>query len=218
LKHFAVAAAIVLAGCATTPEPTKPAKVRTTEAYRMLVTLTSFLPGTYDSIAQDKGPGPGIRMRVVRLWPETEQQGEFWFYFEHSRTGGDATPFEQRIYRFKADETRHHLSADAYPLPGDPKQFVGEWRKPKPFAGYRPEQMRPYPNCGMEVGAMTSMLWAHTAGTACRTGMPGAAWERTDLFASSAGMKQGSYGYDPAGRQVAGEAGPWDFRRRAELY
>ena len=173
--------------------------------------------GTYESIAQDTpGPGVGTRMRMAPFWKEEAAKGEFWFYVEMARLGEDAKPFRQRIYRFTA--TGHRLRADVFALPGPPDEFINEWRKPRPFERFRPSQVRLYEGCAMPIGAMESMFWAHTQGKKCRTDDPSVAYERTDLFASSAGMKTGVFGFDPAGRQVAGEAGPWDFRRlTAEL-
>jgi len=227
LKHFVLAGALALGACATTPpESPKPAEPPRAEAaklhpnvIRRLAVFTSYLVGTYESIAQERGqPGPGVgtRMRVAPFWQELGAQGEFWFYVEMAPLGEDARPFRQRIYRFTASGQR--LRADVFALPGPPAQFVNEWRKPKPFERFRPEQLRIYEGCAMPIGAMESMFWGHTEGKKCLTDNPSVAYERTDLFASSAGMKTGIFGFDPAGRQVAGEAGPWDFRRiTAEL-
>jgi len=155
-------------------------------------------------------------MHMAPFWPELGAQGEFWFYMEMAPVGEDSKPFRQRIYRFSA--TGQRLHADVFALPGPPAEFTNEWRKPKPFERLRPEQLRLYDGCAMPIGAMESMFWAHTEGKKCLTDNRSVAYERTDLFASSAGMKTGIFGFDPAGRQVAGEAGPWDFRRiTAEL-
>lgn len=228
LKHLVLAAALALCACAATPpenpKPAEPAKPVRGEAatkphpndIRRVAVFTSYLVGTYESIAQDKGPGVGTRMHFAPFWTELGAKGDFWFYVEIAKVGDDAKPFHQRIYRFTA--ATHRLRAEVFELPGPPREFVNEWRKPQPFERFRPDQLRIYEDCAMPIGAMESMFWAHTAGTKCRTDNPTVAYERTDLFASSAGMKIGTFGYDPAGRQVAGEAGVWDFRRiTAEL-
>ena len=230
MKHFVLATALALSACAATPPATPVDAARSPETgrrevasnkphpndIRRVAVFTSYISGTYESIAQDKGPGVGTRMHVAPFWPELGKQGDFWFYVELARLGEDAKPFIQRIYRFTA--ATHRLHADVFALPGPPAEFVNEWRKPKPFERFRPEQMKIYQDCAMPIGAMESMFWAHTQGNKCRTDNPSVAYERTDMFASSAGMKLGTFGFDPAGRQVAGEAGVWDFRRiSAEL-
>jgi hypothetical protein len=227
LRHLLFVAALALAGCAAVAEPVAqpaPAKVADAQSVpkptagdiRMLAVMTSYLPGTYESIAQDKGPGVGVRMRIAPFWTERSKDGEFWFYVEQSRVGEDDKPFQQRIYRFTG--ARHRFRADVFGLPGEPARFVNEWRKPKPFDAVGPGDLRAFPACAMPIGTMTAMFWAHTQGVDCRAENPTVAYERTDLFASSVGMKLGTFGFDPAGRQIAGEAGPWDFRRfTAEL-
>ena len=215
LKHLCLVAAFALAACAATPEPKVAASKPTAVEKRILAVMVSYLPGTHRSIVQDKGPGTGTTVRVAAFWPEREKEGEYWMYVEHSRDG-NAKPFRQRIYRFTGGN--HTYAIDVFALPGNPDDFAGEWRKPKPFDGYTPAQLREYPGCTMEIGHMESMFWAHTKGTACRTtDDPKVHHERTDMFASTAGMKEGTFGFDAAGRQVAGEAAVWDFRRRAEL-
>jgi hypothetical protein len=213
LKHLVLAAALSLAACAATPEPAAPASKPDPNAVRLLAVTTSYFRGTFESIAQDKGPGVGVRMRIAPFWTELNVQGVFFFYVEHARIGEDDKPFMQRIYRFATLGQRLH--ADVMSLPGDAKQFVNEWRKPKPFEAYGPRDVREFPGCRMPIGSMTAMFWMHTPGKGCQTGLyPGAAYERTDVFASSVGMQMGTFGYDPAGRQVAGEAGVWDFRKK----
>ncbi len=211
---------ILLAACAAPPEPppptaaaqvprTKPRPVTARE--RELAVIMSFMSGTFDSIAQEKGPGVGTRMRIAPMWIERQQAGEYWLYVEHARIASDPKPFRQRIYRFTQSEGK--FSADVFALPGDPDKFAGEWRKPKPFEGVTPEQLREYAGCRLEVGHMTMMFWARTQGKACRAENAAAAHEFSEMLVSSVGMKNGEQAYDPAGRLIAGEAGVWDFRR-----
>lgn len=225
-RVLAIFIALFLAGCAAAPPPvvpqaatqanpppgaprTKPAPI--TERQRELATIMSFMSGTFDSIAQEKGPGAGTRMRVAPMWIERQQAGEHWLYVEHARIESDPAPFRQRIYRFS--ELEGKFFADIFALPGNPRDFAGEWRKPKPFEGFRAEQLREYPGCRLAVGHMTMMFWARTEGKACRAEDPAAAHEFTEMLVNSAGMKYGEQGYDPAGRQIAGTTGVWDFRR-----
>jgi hypothetical protein len=209
-KLAAFGALLALAACAA-PAPPPEAAHPTPAGQRSLAVIMSFMPGTFDSIAQDKGPGKGTRMRIAPFWTEREKAGEFWFYVEHARIAEDPKPFSQRIYRFT--ESNGRFSGDIFALPGDPAQFAGEWRKPKPFDAYKPEQLRELEGCRMNIGQMTMMFWGRTVGKKCRVDDPAVAHEFTEMFVSSAGMKEGSQGFDPAGRQITGEAGVWDFRR-----
>lgn len=202
-------AAALLAGCAAAPPPEV---LRPTPAgQRSLAVLMSYFPGTFDSINQEKGPGAGTRMRIAEFWTARQQQGEFWMYVEHAKVGQDDKPFSQRIYRFV--ETAGRFLADVYVLPGNPESFVGEWRKPEPFAAFQPDQLKRHEGCRLKVGQMTVMFWAGTEGKSCRAQYPAAAYETTSILANSSGMKEGTQGFDKAGRQVAGEAGVWEFRR-----
>ena len=169
------------------------------------------MSGTFDSIAQAKGPGVGTRMRIAPMWIERQQTGEYWVYVEHARIADDPRAFRQRIYRFTESEGK--FSADVFALPGNPRDFAGEWRKPRPFERFMPAQLREYPGCRLAVGHMTMMFWARTEGKACRAENPAAAHEFSEMLVSSVGMKNGEQAYDPAGRLIAGEAGVWDFRR-----
>ena len=214
--------ALGLGACAaSTPPPPSPAPppaeasparpARAGGRASELAVIMTFMPGTFDSIAHDKGPGVGTRMRVAGVWEERHKLGEYWFYVEHVRAGEDARPFRQRIYRFT--EERGKFAADVFALPADPSEFVGEWRKPKPFERYSPAQLREYRGCRLGVGHMTIQFWARTEGNACRAEDASVAHEFTEMRVGSAGMQYGVRGYDPAGRLVAGEAGIWDFRR-----
>ena len=183
---------------------------------RELAVAMSYLPGTYESIEQEKGgPGPGTRMRIVPIWVERTSQGEYWFYVEHTKIESDTKPFRQRIYRFTNDNRK--FSGDVFALPGDAREFVGEWKKAKPFASYSASDVREYEGCRLAIGHMMTMWWARTEGKACRAETPGAGHEATEMFVSTAGMKNGHQAYDPDGRLIAGEPGVWDFRRVAPV-
>jgi hypothetical protein len=149
---------LILSACAAAPPPEvfNPTPL----GQRELALIMSFMSGTYDSIAQDKGPGPGTRMRIAPFWKEREKQGEYWLYVEHTKVESDAKPFRQRIYRFT--ESSAAFTGAVYKLPGPPERFVGEWRKAAPFAEYRPAQLREYEGCRLKVGQMTMLfLGAH---------------------------------------------------------
>lgn len=207
-----IASLLLLAACAT-PGPRAPTGTPTAADLRTLAVIMAHLPGTYDSIAQDRPelPGPGVRMRWAPFWREREAQGEFWFYVEHSRAAEDPKPFRQRIYRFMA--INNVFFADIFALPGEPARFAGEWRKPKPFAAFTPDDLREFPGCRFRMGHMTIMFWARIEAKSCRAENPGVAYETTEMFVSSVGMKEGTFGYDASGKKVSGEAGVWDFRR-----
>ena len=212
---------ILLAACAAPPEPPPPAAASAqvpptksrpvTARQRELAVIMGNMSGTFDSIAQEKGPGVGTRMRIAPMWVERQPAGEYWLYVEHARLATDPRPFRQRIYRFTESEGK--FFADVFALPGNPASFAGEWRKPKPFEGSTPGQLREYAGCRLAVGHMTMMFWARTEGKACRAENPAAAHEFSEMLVSSVGMKNGEQAYDPAGRLIAGEAGVWDFRR-----
>jgi hypothetical protein len=206
---LAAMCAALLGACAAAPPPE--VFKTTPTGLRELAVIMSFMPGTFDSIANDKGPGVGTRMRIAPFWREREKLGEFWLYVEHSRLASDPAPFRQRIYRFT--ESGGRFDAAIFALPGAAEKFVGEWRKAAPFAQYKPQDLREYPGCRLKVGQMTMIFWARTEGKACRAEDDRVSHEFTEMLVSSSGMKEGSFGYDPGGRLIAGEAGVWDFRR-----
>ena len=226
MKRFA--SAFLLATAATfafaqPPTPTDPAAVpekrarkpradRPPPGARELEVAMSYLPGTFESIAQEKGgPGPGTRMRIAPMWVERAKQGEHWFYVEHAKSEDDAKPFRQRIYRFTNDNRK--FSADVFSLPGDAKGFVGEWKKEKPFEKFSVADVREFHGCRLAIGYMLTMWWARTEGKACRAETAGAGHEHSEMLVNAAGMKNGHQAYDPDGRLIAGEPGVWDFRR-----
>jgi hypothetical protein len=212
MNRLLVACCLLVAGCASGPGPRAPTGTPTAADIRTLGVIMGHLPGTFDSIAQDKGaPGPGVRMRWAPFWREREEKGEYWFYVEHSRIAEDPKPFQQRIYRFIAFDNNFY--ADIYALPGDPKDFVGEWRKPQPFAAFKPDELHEYAGCRHKVGHMTMMFWARIETKTCHAEHPEVAYETSEIFASSVGMKQGTFGWDAAGKKVLGESSVWDFRR-----
>lgn len=222
MRTLATALALALAACAA-PQASPPGAVASsaeaprgkprpvTARERELAVIMGYMSGTFDSIAQQKGPGVGTRMRIAPMWAERQQAGEYWLYVEHTRIAEDPRPFRQRIYRFT--ESGGTFSADVFALPAHPGDFAGEWRKPRPFEGFTPAQLREYAGCRLAVGHMTMMFWARTEGKACRAENPAAAHEFSEMLVSSVGMKNGEQAYDPSGRLIAGEAGVWDFRR-----
>ena len=230
MKRFAsavllsVAATCVFAQPPTAPEPAqkpesrprKPRAERPLPGARELAVAMSYLPGTYESIEQEKGgPGPGTRMRIAPMWVERTRDGEYWFYVEHTKIETDDKPFRQRIYRFTNDNRK--FAADVFALPGDAKAFVGEWKKEKPFEKFSAGDLREYEGCRLAIGHMMTMWWARTEGKTCRAETPGAGHEFSEMFVSTAGMKNGHQAYDPDGRLIAGEPGVWDFRRVAPV-
>ncbi len=214
MKTFvSIAAALLLAAACAAPPPPREALRPTGAGQRELGLTMGFMPGTYESINQDKGPGAGVRMRIAEFWKPLQKTGEFWMYMEQAKIGAEDKPFTQRIYRIVESDGK--FWAEIYALPADAKNFVGEWRKPQPFAAYNPAQLREYAGCRMSMGHMTIMFWMRTESKGCRAENRDVAYETTEILGNSAGMKQGTVGFDPAGRQIAGEAGAWDFRRIA---
>lgn len=207
-KALAAALLLLVGACASAPPPE--VFHPTPQGQRELALIMSFMSGTYDSIAQDKGPGPGTRMRIAPFWKERVKQGEYWLYVEHTKVESDTKPFRQRIYRFT--ESGGAFTGAVYALPGPPDRFAGEWRKAAPFAEYQPAQLREYEGCRLKVGQMTMIFWARTEGKNCRAEL-NAYQEYTEMLVASNGMKDGEQAYDASGKLVAGEAGVWDFRR-----
>ena len=108
MRFLAIGLSLTLAACAAPPEPppaaasaqaprSKPHPL--TARQRELATVMSYMSGTFDSIAQEKGSGAGTRMRIAPMWVERQQAGEYWLYVEHARIADDPKPFRQRIDR-----------------------------------------------------------------------------------------------------------------------
>lgn len=213
-----ITAALVLGACAVarTPDPFPP-EGRTPAVQRQLELLSSFLTGTFESIAQAKGEGDltPVKLRIARLWPE--RAGEFWFYLEYAKVGSEDQPYLQRIVRV-GEDGGEMLEAE-YRLPVDGKQLVGEWKKSRPLAGIDPASLREIPGCRMRLGMQQMTLFdGGTIGKACRAHVPEGAYQVSDFYLSSSSLRAWDRGYDPAGKVVWGSpSGPLEFRRIASV-
>lgn len=212
---LSIGVALLLAsGCASPPPPRE--ALRPTPAGQRELGLTmGFMPGTYESINQERGPGAGTHMRVAEFWKPLQKSGEFWMYMEQAKAGQEEQPFLQRIFRFVESDGK--FWGEIYALPGNPKDFVGEWRKAQPFAAYKPEQLREYAGCRLMMGHMTIMYWVRREAKTCRAENRAVAYEITEILGNSAGMKEGTMGFDASGKHIAGENGARDFRRIAAV-
>jgi hypothetical protein len=209
MNAFRFMALFLVAACTTVAQP--PADPPTPLGQRQLGIFAGFLSGTWDSIAQAKGPGVGTRLRVAPLWPERKARGEHWFYAEWVRTADEARPFRQRIYRFSEGGGR--IVGDAFRVPGE-ATAAGEWRKERPFADRTPDGLQPFEGCRLLVTqSHLSLFAAGTEGRECRGDRPGVAYERSELYLGSSFMRNAEQGYDAAGVRLAGEEGFWEFRR-----
>ena len=87
----------------------------------------------------------------------------------------------------------------------------------EPFAAYKPEQLREYAGCRLMMGHMTIMYWVRREAKTCRAENRAVAYEITEILGNSAGMKEGTMGFDASGKHIAGENGARDFRRIAAV-
>jgi hypothetical protein len=177
----------------------------------------SFLPGTFETFSGpnvDSDPTP-VRIRFARFW--AQRQDEAWIYAEYARQGDDGHPFRQRILRVRpAPGPNGGVELTAYQLPGDPSRYVGEWRKAQPFAEVSPQALRERVGCGVHlVRQMEMILAGGTAGTACRSDVPGVHHEHWDFQFTSSSMRTWETLLDASGKQVGGPPGAWETRRIA---
>lgn len=217
-KLLLSAAALLLAACASAPAPDPfPPERRTPAVQRQLELMSSFITGTFETIAQAKGEGDltPVKLRIARLWPE--RPGEFWYYLEHAKAGSEDQPYLQRIVRM--GEAGGEMLEVEYRLPVDGKQLAGEWRKPRPLEGIDPASLREIPGCRARLDTQQLTLFAGgTIGKDCRAHVPDGAYEVSDFYLTSSSLRAWDRGYDAAGKVVWGSAaGPLEFRRMATV-
>ena len=216
LKSLCAAAVVAIAGCATVaPDPFPPAE-RTPEVQRHLELLTSFYPGTYDSIEQPKNEGDNeaVKLRIARVWPE--RKGDYWYYEEYAKVKSLDKPYLQRLIR--VGEQKGQMISVEYTLP-DPAKVVGGWRNPEvAFAGMNPAALQEAQGCRQLLSMQHMTLFnGGTIGTECRAHVPDGAYLVSDFFLSSSSRRLWDRGYDKAGNVVWGSAaGALETRRNAQ--
>lgn len=170
--------------------------------------MVTFLGGTWDTL-----PAPGakpVRLRMVEFWQG--KPNEHWVYAEYVDPADESRPLRQRIYRFS--ERGRKIYGTVFRVPGEPGRYAGEWRKPAPFADLSPDRLEEFPGCGLVFQRQHEALFAGgTDGKGCRGDRPDVAYERSEFYLSSATLRNLEHGYDPAGRRIAGEARPLEFRK-----
>ncbi len=188
------------------------------QAQRWLGLIAWMLEGTFDTIVQEPGYAAGggdntpVRLRVARLWPE--RADDYWFYLEYVDPKDESKVFRQRITHGVREVDRVVLID--YAFPADPKSFLGEWRKPHPFASVDPLKLKAMPGC------RTAWLVQHDAivsgGTetnTCQGDGPAGTHEHVDWWLGSSFLRHWFRQLDSAGNQVGGLPGPSEFRKLA---
>jgi CpeT protein len=178
--------------------------------------LVRFMTGTFETISQESRLGISTpqKLRGVPIWKD--QSGAAWMYVEYAQAGQEEAPFRQRIYRFT--ESDGLITAAVFELPGDPRRFVGEWRKAAPFAGFTPADLRERPGCRIEfIPQMDVLFNGGRKGDACHGEFPGAHHDHAEFYLSSSTLRTHEDGRDSAGKHVSGPAGPSEFRKVLQM-
>jgi hypothetical protein len=187
-----IALLVVLAACAA-PAPQPP--VSTPAGQRDLDTLVSFFTGNWES----KPRNPPMLLRVGEFW---KGGSERWLYLEWTRPG-EAQPARQRVLRI-AESADKNMTGAVYRLP-DPARVVGEWARPQPFAGMRPEEMRMVEDCRMRVvRTMTMAFTMVTEGMRCPGDIAGSPYMRYEFSVTSSDLDVLEQPRDAAGNVPAG--------------
>src|SRR5688572_6251346 len=176
MRNALLALSILLAACAA-PAPQAP--VSTPAGQRDLDTLVSFFTGNWDSKPRD----PPMRLRVAEFWKGGAAR---WFYLEWTRPG-EARPARQLVLRI-AESIDKNMTGALYRLP-DPPRHAGEWARPEPFAGMRPDDLRLVEDCRMRVvRTMTAAFTLVTDGTRCPGDIAGAPYMRYEFSLTSSDL------------------------------
>lgn len=218
----------LLAACAaqpTAPAPkavAKPAALTGEEkvAERSLGLIAWMLEGRFDTIVQTPGYAAGggdstpMRLRVVRLWPELGPE-TYWFYLEYVDPADDSRVIRQRLTHGEREGTKAYMID--YAFPADPKTFVGEWRKPKPFAGVDPSKLKPLPGCRTYwLVQHDAIISAGTETDQCQGDGPPGTHEHADWWLGSNFLRHWFRQLDAAGNQVSGLSGPSEYRKLSQ--
>lgn len=104
---------------------------------QQLKTLTQTLSGVYEFRLTDPKLPAAVRVpQDILVLPIWEVKNEQWFYFAWLHADNKESPLEQSLWRVYRDSTEK-IRCDFHRLP-DPKEYVQEWKKKKPFAGLNP--------------------------------------------------------------------------------
>jgi CpeT/CpcT family (DUF1001) len=228
----AIVSVLLLAACATAPTPGPAAGPATAaspataqgvatsdvdplDAVRAqdgLERLVSYLIGRWDTVPQKEGFGDStpMRMRVARLWPERADR--YWLYLEYVNPADERQVLRQRILQFVREGSTIH--ALMYRLPGNPADYVGEWRKEHPFASVKPDSLREIQGCRSVWDRQFEIYFAGgTEGNACPGDRPEVQNEHWEYSLGPGSLRTWITGLDAKGRQVDGLSGPSEFRK-----
>jgi hypothetical protein len=206
MKLSLAALAILLAACATQPQ--RPVREGPTYGgQRDLDALVSFFTGNWDP----KPGEPPMRLRVVEFWKGSPVR---WLYLEWVQIGAAATPTRQLVLRVAEDGDEGIMTSTVYRLPGDAARHAGEWRKPAPFSGMRPEELREIPDCRLNAArVMTAHFTLVTAGNRCPGDLPGSPFMRFEFSLSSSELALLEQPRDAAGNVPPSRVDPFQFGR-----
>jgi hypothetical protein len=209
---------LLLATACATEAPVAPQEIPSPtpagQAYMSL--LVRFLTGTFESVADDDGTAPARRekLRQTPFWKDAK--GEFWLYAEFADTNDEARPYRQRIYRFT--ESKGLITAAIFEVPGKPADFAGEWRKPAPFASFKPSDLRERRGCAVVFIQQMEMIFnGGRAGEDCRGEFPGAHHEHAEFYVTSSSIRTLENGRDAAGKRAAGPPRSSEFRKILQI-
>ena len=217
-----ILSATLLGACATSeapPQPiadSKPATLQEFQAERWLGVITWMFEGTSETIVQEPGYAAGggdntpVRLRVLRLWPE--RQDQYWFYFEYVDPKNEAKAFRQRISRLVREGDR--VTMIDYAFPSDARNFLGEWRKPHPFESVDPARLKPLPGCrAFWLVQHDAVVSGGTETDTCQGDGPPGTHEHVDYWLGSSFLRTWAQQLDASGKQVGGLPGPSEYRK-----
>lgn len=219
-----ILAGTLLTACAATEtarpqavKPPPPATLEEVQAQRWLGLIAWLLEGEFETMVQPPGfmLGDGdntpMRLRVARLWPEHPE--EYWFYLEYVDPKDDSRVIRQRLTHGVREGSRALLID--YAFPADPKTFVGEWRKPHPFASVDPLKLKPLPGCRtFFIVQHDAIVGGGTETDDCRGDGPEGTHEHADWFLGSTHMRHFFRQLDRDGKPVGdGLTGPMQFTK-----
>ena len=195
----------VTANSQTALEPTR-------EGQAGMSLLVRYLTGTHETIRQDENLGSYLPMKVrfAPLWAGAKE-GEYWLYEEVVETEPREKVVLQRFIRFT--EAGGVIHAVAHDLPGNPGRYAGEWRKEKPFASLKPEELKARAGCDIEFTQQGDVLFNGGQRNETCPGRVKGAHEHVEMYVTASSLRLWQVDRDAAGKVVAGTKSPLEMRR-----
>ncbi|MEE2681826.1 MAG: chromophore lyase CpcT/CpeT [Planctomycetota bacterium] len=163
---------------------------------------------TNASQARRKGASEHYWLHQARIWPD--RSDGIWLYSEFGLAGAEATPLQQVVYRLN-DNLSGGLVLDSFQLPGDPRQYAGDWRTPTAFNTIDRMTLSLMAGCTIDLQRSSSgELTGESSGTDCRSRLPRSRYQQTRYRIGSMGLTLWLNGYDESGERVFGP-GPGGF-------